>query len=128
MFCLHCDYYQQKKQKNEAFFDILMTITPGVNMITRKMTPFFIYPSSSISWYVLLLHFKTFCVFFLFCKIQIYMPKMTLSSLLTWISFLYTKFANFSYICSAPNLIPIWSRSHGRYLLLMLIKSKMENS
>ena len=29
-----------KNTKNEAFFDILMTITPGANMITRKMTPF----------------------------------------------------------------------------------------
>ena len=29
-----------KNTKNEAFFDILMTITPGANMISRKMTPF----------------------------------------------------------------------------------------
>ena len=36
MFCCH----QQKNTKNEAYFDILMTITMGVNMITRKITPF----------------------------------------------------------------------------------------
>ena len=29
------------KYKNEPFFDILMTITLGENMITRQMTPFF---------------------------------------------------------------------------------------
>ena len=34
--------------------------------------------------------------------------------LLTWIPFFYIKFANFWYItCSAPSLIPIWSRVYG---------------
>ena len=50
----------------------------------------------------------------LVCKICIYMPKMILSSLLTYISFSYIKFANFWYItCFVPNLIPIWPWSHG---------------
>ena len=122
-----------KNTKNEPFFDILMTITPGVNMITRKMTPIFSSTPQALS--VGIFHF---CIsrpskfspplhFALFCKMQIYMPKMTLSPLLTWISFLYIKFANFLYIiCFVPNLIPIWSQSHGLYLLLKFIKSKIK--
>ena len=46
-------------------------------------------------------------------KIHIYMPKMTLPSLLTQIFFLYIKFGNFWYIiCLVPNLTPIWPQSH----------------
>ena len=31
----------KQKTKNDSICDILMTITLGVNMITRQMTPFF---------------------------------------------------------------------------------------
>ena len=112
---------------------MVMTITRGVDMVTRKMTPFFqllfklhqlvyfIFALQDLQNSVSLLHFV------LLYKIHIYMPKMTLSGLLTWISFLYVKFANFSYIiCSVPNLIPIWFRSHGLYLPLTVIKSKIK--
>ena len=94
-----------KKTKNEAFFGILVTITLGVNMITRKTMPFLIYSSTSISWYLLFWHLKTFTIqsplCILFCSVKyifIYMPKMPLSSVLTWISFYTKKFANFWYI------------------------------
>ena len=41
-----------------VIFDILMTITLGVN-ITRRMTPIFlIFSLSSILWYISFLHFK----------------------------------------------------------------------
>ena len=97
-----------------------------ITMITRQMTPFFfICSSSSIRWYISFLHFKTFKIQFcgvpflhyvLVCKIHIYMQKMTLSSLLTQISFFYIKLANFLYItCSISYLIPIWPQSHGLY-------------
>ena len=47
-------------------------------------------------------------------KILIYVSKITLASLLTTIFVFHIKIANFSYItCIAPNLIPIWSESHG---------------
>ena len=79
MFCLHCDYYQQKKQKNEAFFDILMTITPGVNMITRQNDPFFHLLFKLYQLVYFILAFKDLqnsvppLHFGLFCKIHIYM-------------------------------------------------------
>ena len=100
-----------------------MTITAGVNMITRKMTQSFFFTALQ----ALLAGIFYFCIsrpskfsapiaFFLFFKIHIYMPKMTISSLLTWITFFYIKFANFLYIiCSVSNLIPFWSRPHGLY-------------
>ena len=82
-----------RKYKKWAIFDILMTITPGVNMLTRQMIHiFFIYSLSFIRWYISFLHFKTFKIQFhgvsqlhyvLVFKIHIYMPKMILSSLLT---------------------------------------------
>ena len=69
-----------------AIFDILMTITLEVNMITRQMNPFFyllfeLYPlfhltftfqdlQNSISWVP---HFPSVLV----CKIRIYLPMMT---------------------------------------------------
>ena len=121
-----------KYSKHEPFFDILMTITLRVNMITRKMTPFFSSVLQALSIGIFNFSFKDLqnlsplLHFVLFCKIHIYMPKITLSSLLTWISFLYVKFAKFSHICSALNLIPIWSRSHGLNLLLTFIKSKIK--
>ena len=122
-----------KYAKNEAFFDILMTITLEVNKITRKMTPFFHLLSKLCQLVYFIFAFKDLqnsvsrLHFVLFCKIHIYMPNMPLSSLLTWISILYIKFANFWYIMqSAPNLIQIWSRSHGLYLSLTFIKSKIK--
>ena len=98
------------KIQKMSLFDILITLV-------------FTYSSSSISWSISFLHFKTFKIqfygvpplhFFLVSKIHIYMSKITRSSLLTWISFFYIEFPDFWYItCSVPNLIPIWSRSHG---------------
>ena len=88
-----------------------MTITLGVNMITRQMAPL-----SYIHWYISFLYFKKFKIQFLwvsplhyvlFCIKHIYMPKITFQ---TYISFFYLKFNNFWYItCFVPNLIPIWS-------------------
>ena len=41
------------------------------------------------------------------------MLKITLSSLLTLISFSYTKFANFwNVTCFVPNLTPVWPQSY----------------
>ena len=52
--------------------------------------------------------------YILVCNIHIYMPKMTLSSLLTYMTFFYAKFAKFWYTtCFVPNLIPVWPQSHG---------------
>ena len=66
MFCC-C---QTKIQNIRYFFDTLITITLGINMITRKMTSF----SSSISWYILFLYFKTFKIqsplCMLFCSVK----------------------------------------------------------
>ena len=128
IFCCH----RKKNTNHEPFLDILMTITLGTNLITRKMTPFFWSTLQALSiciFYCCISRPLKFppLHFFLFCKIHIYMPKITLLSLLTLISLLYIKFANFSYIiCSAPNLILIWSRSHGLYLLLTFMKSKIK--
>ena len=48
-----------------AIFDILMTITLEVNVITAQMTPFFfIYSSSSIPWYISFRHFNIFNIQF----------------------------------------------------------------
>ena len=85
-------WHKQKIQKC-AIFDILMTITRGVNMVTRQMTPF----SASTLW-ALSVGIFHFCIsrplkfssmgslptlyYVLICKIHIYMPKITLSSLL----------------------------------------------
>ena len=114
MFCLH----QQKIQKNLTIFDILMTINPGANMITRQLTPFFFVNSlSSIRWFISFLHLKTFKIqflgvpplyYFLVCKIHIFMLKMTLSRLFTQISFFYIKFKQFNLFCSqfGNNLVP----------------------
>ena len=79
---------------------------------------------SSIRWYISFLHFKDFKTQFhgvppplhhvLICKIHIYTPKMTFSSLLRQTSFYSKKFANFRYItCFVPNLILSWPQSHG---------------
>ena len=112
-----------------------MTITAEVNTITRQMTPFLsstcIFSSthrlfcisrpskfnsmgcSLTSW-----RYNTCLYYVQVCEIHIYMSKMTLSSLLTQIFFFYITFANFWYItCFAPNLTPIWTRSHGLKLL-----------
>ena len=89
--------YQQKIQK-WIIFDISMTITLRVNMITRQMTPLF----SSTLWALSVdifrfLHFKTRKIQFplhyvLVCKLQICKPKITFLSRLTYISFFYIKF------------------------------------
>ena len=57
---------------------------------------------SSIRCYISFLHFKTFKIQFhgvtlciMFWSVNIYMPKMTLSSLFTQISFFNIKFVNF---------------------------------
>ena len=85
---------------------------------------------SFILFCILFLHFKTLetqfhgvpllhCV--LVCKIHIYMPKMTLSSLSTQKPFFYIKAANLWYItCFAPNLIPVQLRFHGLFNCFMI--------
>ena len=66
---------------------MLMTITPGVKVITRQMTPFFSYTLSPINWYISFLHFKAFKIQFLrvptlhyvvFYKIHVSITKMIL--------------------------------------------------
>ena len=101
-----------------------MTIIWEVNMITRQMTPFFLF----ILW-VLFVGIFHFCIsrrskfssteylpslhYVLVCKVLIYIPKMTLSSLLRW-TFVFKKIANFCYMTSfVPNLILILAKSHG---------------
>ena len=74
-------------------------------------------------WYISFLHFKTYKIqshrvpllhYVLVCKTQTYIPKMTLSRLLTWMSSFYVKFTNICYIkCFVTNLILIWPQSHG---------------
>ena len=90
-------------------------------MINRRMSPFF----SSTLWtlFVGIFYFKTFKIqlhgvpslhYVLVCNMHSYTPKVTLSTLLTQISFFYVNFSNFWYIkCFVPNLIPIWFRSRG---------------
>ena len=82
---------------------------------------FYSFMHSILRRYISFLYFKTFKIQFLgvllplhyilVCKIHIYMPKMTLSSLLTLIFVLCIKFANLVYntFCSqvAANLTPI---------------------
>ena len=121
----HFDFFIAKITPNMAEITILVTITPGVNMTTGQMTPFlFICLLNSICWYISSSHFKTFITQFwglslhyvLVSKMHFYMPKMTLSRLLTYISYFYVTFANSSYItCFVLRLIPIWARSHGLY-------------
>ena len=73
-----------------AIFCILKAITLGVNEITDPI--FLIYSLDSIRCCILFLYFKTFKIQFhgvpplhyvLVCKIHIYFPKKTFSSLLT---------------------------------------------
>ena len=115
--------HQRNIQKNKSNCDIIMTITLGVNMITGQMTPFFSSTFCGRSAGRSFLRFRTFKIQFhrvpslnygLICKINVNMPKITRSSLLTYINLFYIKFANFWYItCFVPNLIPIWPRSHA---------------
>ena len=121
IFSLIC-WHQQKYKKWETFHS-LMTITLGATITTRQMTPFFIYSLSSTRCCISFLHLKTFKVqflgvpslrYFLVCKIHIYIPMMTLSRLLTQISFLYKKFSNFrNTTYFVPNSITIWPEFHG---------------
>ena len=77
-----------KNTKNKAFIDIL-TLT--VNMIATNMTPFFNLLFKLYQLVNFVFAFKDFqnsfppLHFAFFCKIHIYMPKMALSSLWTWI-------------------------------------------
>ena len=49
------------------------------------------------------------------CKIHTYMPRMTLLTLLTNISFFYVTFTNVWCIkCFLPSMIPIWPWSHDQ--------------
>ena len=90
--------------KKWSISDIFMTITLGVNRIIRQMTPFF----SSTFWAVSVAQFHCYIsrssrfsfmgspsAWFLVCKIQIYIPKMKLWSLLTLVSFFYRTLLNF---------------------------------
>ena len=103
-------------------------------MITRNITHFF-----PCTLWALSVSTFNFCIsrpskfssmgslsplhYVLVCKIHIYMPKMTLSSLLTQASFFYKKFANFRYItCFVLNLILIWSRFHGQSTLKKVLE------
>ena len=101
-----------------------MTITPGVNVITRQITSLF----SSTLWplSVGIFHFCiwrpskfscmefSFCIMFWSVKHTFTCQKWHFPSLLTWISFFHIKFANFWHLtCSVPTLIPIWPQSHG---------------
>ena len=130
MFRLHCDWcfaiISKKYKKWDIFWQ--MAITLGVNMITRKMTPFFhllfklywllyfIFAFKDLQNSVTPLHFV------LFCKIHIHMPHLKPVNMYI---FLYIKFANFWYIIkSVPNLIPIWSCSDGLYLPLTVYQIK----
>ena len=125
-FCIFCWWQQKNNHKKRAIFDVLMTLTLNINMITRWITSFF----SSTFWAlsIVVFHFKTFKIQFyvlpllsyvLVCKMHISITKMTLSKLLTKISVFYIKFANVWYImcfgitCFVPNLIPIWPQSHA---------------
>ena len=66
---------------------------------------------NSIPW-----RFRSLLHYVLVLKIQVDMPKITLSSLLTYISFFYKTFANFRYITYfVSSLIPVWFQSHGLY-------------
>ena len=92
--------------KKWSISDIFMTITLGVNRIIRQMTPFF----SSTFWAKSVAQFHC-CIslssrfssigspsaWFLVCKIQIYIPKMKLWSLLTLVSFFYRTLLNLVY-------------------------------
>ena len=113
-----------RKYKKWTIFDILTTITPGVNMITRQMTIF--SPSTLWALFIGIFHFRILrpskfssleslspLRFVLICKIHIYIPKMTLLSLLRYTSFYYKNFAKFRYITRfVPNLKLIWLQFH----------------
>ena len=83
-----------------------MIIIPGVNMSTWKITPFFhlLFELYSLVYFIFVFqNLQTqfrgipYLHYFLVSKIHIYILTMTLSSLLTWISFSCIKFANFWY-------------------------------
>ena len=62
-------------------------------------------------------------LYLLVCKVHVYVLKMTLSSLLTKISFFYIKLVNFWYIiCFVSNLISIWPQSYWPQVMSFLIK------
>ena len=84
---------------------------------------FIICSMSSARQYISFLYLKPFKIHFygfppplgytLVCKKHIYIQKMTLSSLLTWIPSFCMKFVKFLYkSCFVMNLIPIWPQSH----------------
>ena len=103
-----------ENNKKCAIFDILMTITLWVNMVTRQMTSLLfqlcllVYFSftfqnlqNSVPWGPL-------CIMFWFIKYIFTYQRWHHSSLLTQIFFFYIKFSNSCYkICLVSNLIPI---------------------
>ena len=110
---MHLDIFlklcHQQIQKM-SLYDILITVNSGSKYDTQTNDPIFlIYSLGSIHRYISFLHFKTYqnqfhvvlvtLHYFLKCKIHVYKPKITPSSLLLQISveisFFYIKFANF---------------------------------
>ena len=93
IFQVHLMLYDSKKYKKWAIFDIIMTTTTAVSMITTKMTSFFSSNLRALSVGIFLIFafedlqnsvsWSPPLHYVLVCKIFIYMPKMTLSSLLT---------------------------------------------
>ena len=70
------------------------------------MTPFFSFALNLVPCGLPLHHVVV-------CQIHIYIPKITLSSMLTQISFFYVKFASIWYItCFDPSFILLWPQSH----------------
>ena len=113
------------KNKKRSHFSHFNDHNSRVNMITKQMTPFFSSTRRALFTGIFIFAFLDLqnsvlwdppLHYVLVCKIHIYMPKMTLWSMLKQISFFYIKSTNFWYItCFALNLIPIWSRSYGPY-------------
>ena len=120
--------YEPYHTKNEPFFDISMTITPGVNMITRKVTPF-----SASTLRALFVDIFHFCILRPSKFTSMRSPFALCSGL--WNTHLHAKYDTFKpfnmdilflhkicelliYTCSIPNLIPIWSQSDGLHWIL----------
>ena len=91
LFCQNCDWFFAVISKDGIRWAVFFNSTLELHKIWRQMTRFSISSLSLIRWYIPFLHFKTFRNQFhgvrhlslvLACKINIYMPKMILSSLL----------------------------------------------
>ena len=102
------DFFSVISRKQEmSHFCISLTISRGESMITRQMTQFLhlIIELYLLIYFIFLFHLHFVPVY----KIQIYKAKMTLSGLLTQISFFYITFVIFQYITCC---VPIWPQSH----------------